>query len=129
MTRFAFALLSALFLLSACSSADQDTSAPSPNRSAAADKPIKLKVAHGWPKGYPIFGESVEDFKTLVESMSDGRIQLSVDSTNKHKSAFGIFDFIKSGQYDIGQSASYYYAFRKGKFIQWKCTYKFDSFK
>ena len=41
--------------------------------------------------------------------MSDGRIELKVDSATKHKSAFGIFDFVKSGQYDIGQTASYYY--------------------
>ena len=70
---------------------------------------IKLKLAHGWPKGYPYFGQSVEDFVALVSEMSNGQIDISVDSTNKHKSAFGIFDFIKSGQYDIGQSASYYY--------------------
>jgi len=77
--------------------------------SAAQSKPIKLKLAHGWPKGFPLFGESVEDFAELVSAMSDGRIEISVDSTNKHKSAFGIFDFVKSGQYDIGQTASYYY--------------------
>jgi len=107
MTRFTFALISTLLLLGACSSADQSTSGSS--AAASTDEIIKLKVAHGWPKNYPLFGESVDDFKELVESMSNGRIQLSVDSTNKHKSAFGIFDFVKSGQYDIGQSASYYY--------------------
>lgn len=76
---------------------------------ATAQEKIVLTLAHGWPKGYPIFGESVDKFKVLVEQMSNGAIELKVDSTNKHKSAFGIFDFVKSGQYDIGQSASYYY--------------------
>ncbi len=108
MTRYAFAVISTLLLLGACSSSDQNTStSPVPN--AKVDEVISLKLAHGWPTAYPIFGESVEDYKDLVESMSNGRIQLSVDSTNRHKSAFGIFDFVKSGQYDIGQSASYYY--------------------
>ena len=107
MTRFTFALLSTLFLLGACSSADQSTSTSS--AASPTGEIIRLKVAHGWPKNYPLFGESVDDYKELVESMSNGRIQLTVDSTNKHKSAFGIFDFVKSGQYDIGQSASYYY--------------------
>ena len=70
---------------------------------------INLSLAHSWPKGFPIFATSVDEFAALVEKMSDGRIAIKVDSRNKHKSAFGIFDFVKSGQYDIGQSASYYY--------------------
>jgi TRAP-type mannitol/chloroaromatic compound transport system substrate-binding protein len=108
MTRYAFTLISTLLLIGACSSPDQSSSTAS-TTAVETDEIITLKLAHGWPKGYPIFGESVEDYKELVESMSNGRIQLSVDSTNRHKSAFGIFDFVKSGQYDIGQSASYYY--------------------
>lgn len=100
------ACILAMVVLSACS--NEQTLDPQAKASAKQET-IKLKLAHGWPKGYPIFAESVDDYAALVESMSDGRIQISVDSTNKHKSAFGIFDFVKSGQYDIGQSASYYY--------------------
>ena len=100
------ACILAMVVLSACS--NEQTLAPQAKASAKQET-IKLTLAHGWPKGYPIFAESVDDYAALVESMSDGRIQISVDSTNKHKSAFGIFDFVKSGQYDIGQSASYYY--------------------
>lgn len=70
---------------------------------------IELKLAHTWPKGFPLFGTSVDEYAELVSELSDGRIEVKVDSRNKHKSAFGIFDFVKSGQYDIGQSASYYY--------------------
>ncbi len=70
---------------------------------------INLKLAHSWPKGFPIFGTSVDEYAQMVEELSDGRIAIKVDSRNKHKAAFGIFDFVKSGQYDIGQSASYYY--------------------
>ena len=73
----------------------------------AAD--IELSLAHSWPKGFPIFGTSVDEYAAMVSEMSDGRIEIKVDSRNKHKSAFGIFDFVKTGQYDIGQSASYYY--------------------
>ena len=106
-------LLSAILfaiVLSACNQTDESASpGDSTLHSIPQVKPIVLKLAHGWPKGYPMFGESVDDFAELVEQMSDGRISIKVDSTNKHKSAFGIFDFVKSGQYDIGQSASYYY--------------------
>lgn len=70
---------------------------------------IELKLAHTWPKGFPIFATSVDEYAEMVSEMSDGRIEIKVDSRNKHKAAFGIFDFVKTGQYDIGQSASYYY--------------------
>ncbi len=73
----------------------------------AAD--ITLKLAHSWPKGFPLFATSVDKYAELVSEMSGGKIEIKVDSRNKHKSAFGIFDFVKNGQYDIGQSASYYY--------------------
>ena len=77
--------------------------------SIAHSAEIDLKLAHSWPKGFPIFGTSVDDYAAMVDELSDGRIAIKVDSRNKHKAAFGIFDFVKSGQYDIGQSASYYY--------------------
>lgn len=101
-----FCLLVSFLYLAACQpQSSENSTANSQNEF----KTINLKLAHGWPKSYPVFGESVEDYAALVESMSDGRIKIKVDSTNKHKSAFGIFDFVKSGQYDIGQTASYYY--------------------
>ena len=108
MTRL-FILALSVFLISACEPAATDADKNITQQPNKESKPIVLKLAHGWPKGYPLFGESVDDYAALVEEMSDGRIKLKVDSTNKHKSAFGIFDFVKSGQYDIGQSASYYY--------------------
>lgn len=95
-------------LLTACG-AQQNQAASATSTASQTAEPIVLKLAHGWPKGFPVFAESVDDYAALVESMSDGRIQVKVDSASKHKSAFGIFDFVKSGQYDIGQSASYYY--------------------
>ena len=98
--------LSFLLLITACT----PPATQNPQQSAQPEKIIKLTLAHGWPKNYPIFGESANNFVERVTQMSNGRIQIRVDSANKHKSAFGIFDFVKSGQYDIGQSAAYYYA-------------------
>ncbi len=111
--RFKTALaLSAALGLAACGQSTSTTSEPNGAQSQSSAQPqekITLKLAHGWPKGFPVFGESVDDYAKLVSELSDGRIVIKVDSANKHKSAFGIFDFVKSGQYDIGQSASYYY--------------------
>jgi TRAP-type mannitol/chloroaromatic compound transport system substrate-binding protein len=78
-------------------------------------KPAKtytLKLAETWPANFPVFGDSTKNFAKYVEEMSDGRLKIQVDSKNKHKAALGIFDMVKSGQYDLGHSASYYW---KGK--------------
>lgn len=77
-------------------------------------KVYTLKLAETWPSNFPIFGDATKNFKRLAESMSNGKLKIRIDSKNKHKSAFGIFDFVKSGQYDLGHSSSYYW---KGKDI------------
>lgn len=111
MTRLRLIAALIFLSLSACGNNEQvDSSATtSAERAPQPEQKIVLTLAHGWPKGFPIFGESVDDYADLVAIMSGGKIDIKVDSANKHKSAFGIFDFVKSGQYDIGQSASYYY--------------------
>ena len=80
---------------------------------AIADaKVYKLKLAESWPTKFPLLDTGVQRFAKMAEQMSDGRLQIRVDSANKHKAPLGIFDLVKSGQYDMGHSASYYY---KGK--------------
>jgi TRAP-type mannitol/chloroaromatic compound transport system substrate-binding protein len=81
-------------------------------RAATAKTVHTLKLAETWPPNYPIFGDATKKLKSRVETMSDGRLQIRIDSANKHKAPLGIFDLVKAGQYDIGHSASYYW---KGK--------------
>ncbi|RKF14294.1 ABC transporter substrate-binding protein [Alginatibacterium sediminis] len=78
----------------------------------AAEEVYKLKLAETWGPNFPIFGDSVKNMVKMAEEMSNGRLQIRVDSSNKHKAPFGVFDMVKTGQYDLGHSASYYY---KGK--------------
>ncbi len=78
----------------------------------ADSKTYKLKVASTWESTTPVLGDAIKEFKRLAEEMSGGRLEIRVDHPSKHKSPFGILDFVKSGQYDIGHTASYYY---KGK--------------
>ncbi|MGH1485667.1 MAG: TRAP transporter substrate-binding protein [Cellvibrionaceae bacterium] len=80
----------------------------------AQDKPIKWRLAETWPTNFPIFGDVSKTMAENVKKMSNGRLLITIDSKNKHKSALGIFDFVKSGQYQMGHSASYYW---KGKDI------------
>ncbi len=78
----------------------------------SADKVYKLKLAETWPPNFPIFGDVTKNMAAMAEKMSNGRLQIRIDSKNKHKAPLGIFDMVKAGQYDMGHSASYYW---KGK--------------
>ena len=80
--------------------------------SLAADKVYKLKLAETWGPNFPIFGDAVKNMVKMADEMSNGRLKIRVDSSNKHKAPFGVFDMVKMGQYDMGHTASYYY---KGK--------------
>lgn len=82
------------------------------NPAFAAKKVHRLKLAETWPANFPIFGDATKNMAKMVETMSNGRLKITIDSKNKHKAALGIFDMVRSGQYDMGHSASYYW---KGK--------------
>ena len=76
------------------------------------DKKYRWRLAETWGPNFPIFGDATKNMAKMVKEMSNGRLTIRIDSSNKHKSALGIFDFVKSGQYQMGHSASYYW---KGK--------------
>ncbi|MGO1232804.1 MAG: ABC transporter substrate-binding protein, partial [Marinobacter sp.] len=76
---------------------------------ALADETYTLRLAETWGPNSPILGETTRHFEDMVEMMSGGRIEVRIDSANKHKAPFGIFDLVRSGQYDMGHTASYYY--------------------
>jgi TRAP-type mannitol/chloroaromatic compound transport system substrate-binding protein len=78
----------------------------------AADKVYRLKLAETWPTNFGVFSETARNMAKLAETMSNGRLQISIDSANKHKSAMGVFDMVRAGQYDLSHTASYYW---KGK--------------
>jgi len=78
----------------------------------AADRVYKLKMAETWASNFPIFGDAPRNMASIAEKMSNGRLKITIDSANKHKAPLGVFDMVRSGQYDMGHSASYYW---KGK--------------
>ena len=78
----------------------------------AAEKVYRLKLAETWPTNFPIFGDATKNMAAMANKMSNGRLNITVDSANKHKAALGVFDMVKAGQYDMAHSASYYW---KGK--------------
>ncbi|MBV1788607.1 TRAP transporter substrate-binding protein [Marinobacterium sp. D7] len=78
----------------------------------AAEKTYRLKLAETWPTNFGVFSHPAREMAQLAEQMSNGRLKIEIDTANKHKSAFGVFDMVRAGQYDLGHSASYYW---KGK--------------
>ncbi|MEA1080643.1 TRAP transporter substrate-binding protein [Marinobacter qingdaonensis] len=79
---------------------------------AYAQDTFTLRLAETWGPNFPIFGDASKNMAEMAEKMSDGRLRIRIDSANKHKAPFGVFDMVKAGQYDMGHSASYYW---KGK--------------
>lgn len=79
---------------------------------ADAAPKYRWKLAQTWGSGFPIFGDAVIEMADLVKEMSNGEMEIRIDSANKHKAAFGILDMVNAGQYEMGHSASYYW---KGK--------------
>ena len=82
--------------------------------SMAKDKVYKWKLATTWGSTLSPFIDAPLNMAKMVEEMSDGKLLIRVDASNKHKAALGILDMVKGGQYDMGHSASYYW---KGKDI------------
>jgi TRAP-type mannitol/chloroaromatic compound transport system substrate-binding protein len=82
------------------------------DRAEAADAKYQWKLAQSWTTGFPVFGDAVIKMADMVKTMSNGEMEIRIDSVNKHKAAFGILDMVKEGQYEMGHSASYYW---KGK--------------
>lgn len=81
----------------------------------AKEKVYKFKLATTWgPTTHPLI-DAPRNMAKLVKNMSNGRLIIRVDPSNKHKSPLGILDMVKGGQYDMGHSASYFW---KGKDIE-----------
>lgn len=86
--------------------ADSEVSTPEP---APAPTVYKLSLAQSWTEGAPIFADTTANLAQMVNELSDGQLVIEVVSADQHRQPFGIFDMVKSGDYDMGHSASYYW--------------------
>src|SRR5690606_41771238 len=78
----------------------------------ANEKVHRLKLAETWPTNFGVFSAPARNMAELAEKLSNGRLKIEIDTANKHKSAMGVFDMVRAGEYDLGHAASYYW---KGK--------------
>lgn len=77
-----------------------------------AEPLYQWRLAMSWPEGTPMLHNAARRFAENVMTMSGGRMQIIVDAPGRHKAPLGIFDFVRTGVYEMGHTASYYY---KGK--------------
>ena len=55
------------------------------NSALAQEKVYRLKLAETWGPNTPILGDASKNMAKLAEEMSNGRLQIRIDSANKHK--------------------------------------------
>lgn len=103
------ASIAATLLFTGCTEEKSDKTA-----TAVKQKTYNWKLATTWGPTLSPFVDAPKNMAKLVEEMSNGRLKIRVDTSNKHKAALGILDMVKGGQYEMGHSASYYW---KGKDI------------
>ena len=104
--------LVALVSFLALAACEEKQQAAVPEASEVEKQTIVWKLAQTWGTGFPIFGDAVIKMADMVKVMSNGELEIRIDSANKHKAAFGVLDMVNAGQYEMGHSASYYW---KGK--------------
>lgn len=81
-------------------------------KTASANVVYKWRLAMSWPEGTPMLHNAAARFANNIEKMTEGRMRIIVDAPGRHKAPLGVFDMVRSGAYEMGHTASYYY---KGK--------------
>lgn len=70
------------------------------------------KLVTTWPKNFPGLGTAPEKFAEVVNTMSQGRLQIRVYGAGELVPAMGVFDAVSAGSVQAGHGAAYYW---KGK--------------
>lgn len=78
----------------------------------AENNQFHWKIVTTWPKNFPGLGAAAENFATMVDQMSNGRLTAKVYGAGEIVPAFEVFDAVSQGVADAGHGAAYYW---KGK--------------
>ena len=79
---------------------------------ALAEKKVRWKMAMTWSSTLTPLSNAGPWLAEMVSDMTDGNFEIRFEGAEKHKAGLGILDMVKGGQYEMGNSASYYW---KGK--------------
>ena len=97
-----------IIILSACGGSDNSST----QGAAAEQQTFKWKLVTTWPKNFPGLGVAPENFATLVDRMSNGRLKVKVYAAGEIVPALEVFSAVSSGTAEMGHGAAYYW---KGK--------------
>lgn len=100
-----------VFLLVACGD-QQGASSPESGVITQKQQSFKWKLVTTWPKNYPGLGMAAENFATLIDRMSQGRMKVKVYGAGQMVPALEVFDAVSQGTAEMGHGAAYYW---KGK--------------
>lgn len=97
-----------IIILSACGASDNSST----QNLTAEQQTFKWKLVTTWPKNFPGLGVAPENFATLVDRMSNGRLTVKVYAAGEIVPALEVFSAVSSGTAEMGHGAAYYW---KGK--------------
>lgn len=84
--------------------------APALAAPALAQATLNLKMAGGFPRGFPGVGTGAEKLAKRIEAMSDGKVKITYYGGGELVPPFEVFGAVSSGAADMGHTASYYHA-------------------
>jgi TRAP-type mannitol/chloroaromatic compound transport system substrate-binding protein len=97
-----------IIILSACGSSNNSST----QGVSAEQQTFKWKLVTTWPKNFPGLGIAPEEFASLVNRMSNGRLKVKVYAAGEIVPALEVFSAVSSGTAEMGHGAAYYW---KGK--------------
>lgn len=97
--------------VAACGGSKENTELGQTIAKAPIEK-VKWKLVTSWPKNFPGLGRAPETFADYVNTMSDGRLDITVYGAGELVPAFEVFDAVSSGSAQMGHAGAYYW---KGK--------------
>lgn len=89
-----------------------DSSSEITSEEGVSSKQFNWRLVTSWPKNFPGLGMGPENLATMVNEMSDGRLQIHVSGAGELVPALGVFDAVSTGSVEMGHTAAYYH---KGK--------------
>jgi TRAP-type mannitol/chloroaromatic compound transport system substrate-binding protein len=110
-TRWISGVIIVLGVITALAACSQKSASPVAQQSSPQEV-FKWRLVTTWPKNLPGMGMAPENLASIVDKMSNGRLQIKVYGAGELVPALEVFEAVSRGTADMGHGAAYYW---KGK--------------